>query len=270
MSNTLTYFPLTGNWETVDIGHAVVDVPPPPDPGLSYINALVDFTPRLPLGKTFHVPDFQIELPRNEIQSIAFNGTITGGTYKLGFNSVLTSSIAYTATASQVQTALQGLSSIGAGNVAVAGTNPMLVTFQGALANTNVATMAKDDSALVNGTINIGLPQAGSAGRVADTDIHLDPFTARITNGQLVTPASPNDVPGLHLVSNTDILGFMDDTVSPPVKGKLYYDIRFYSITPTRVLALKNFAILAPEDTTAVNLTDPDLIRFPFAPLSAV
>jgi hypothetical protein len=62
--------------------------------------------------------------PVDEIQRIVINGKPTGGTFKLNFQGALTSPIAYNATATDVQSALTALSSIGAGNVTVASTGP--------------------------------------------------------------------------------------------------------------------------------------------------
>ena len=63
-------------------------------------------------------------------------GYPTGGTFTLTFGSQTTSALAWNATASQVQTALQALSSIGSGNCTVTGQGPnyFVVTFVGALA----------------------------------------------------------------------------------------------------------------------------------------
>jgi hypothetical protein len=77
----------------------------------------------------------------NEIQQVAIAGaTPTGGTFVLTFDAVSTSDIAYNASAATVSAALEALSSIGAGNVAVTGDagGPWTVTFQSALAATNV------------------------------------------------------------------------------------------------------------------------------------
>src|SRR5260221_780463 len=63
--------------------------------------------------------------------------TVTGasGTFTLTFNGQTTGPLGFNATAAQVQTALQGLSTIGAGNVTVAQFgNLYTVTFVGALA----------------------------------------------------------------------------------------------------------------------------------------
>lgn len=75
----------------------------------------------------------------NEVQTISISGTPTGGTFSLTYNGQTTAALAYNAATSVVQTALQGLSTIGAGNATVTGTagTSYVVTFVGALAATN-------------------------------------------------------------------------------------------------------------------------------------
>ncbi|MGW4119889.1 hypothetical protein [Nocardia sp. NPDC004711] len=69
----------------------------------------------------------------NPLQSkftVTIGGSPTGGTFPLTFNGQTASGIAYNATAAAVQTALEALSSIGAGNVTVTGSagGPYTVT----------------------------------------------------------------------------------------------------------------------------------------------
>lgn len=85
-----------------------------------------------------------------EVQTVTITGTPTGGTFTLTFSGQTTASIARNATAAQVQTALEALSNIGAGNVVCAGGpfpgSAVTVTFTGELASTNVAQMTSTDS----------------------------------------------------------------------------------------------------------------------------
>jgi hypothetical protein len=83
----------------------------------------------------------------NEIQAIVVDAT--GGTYTLTYSGQTTSAIAYNAAAGAIQTALIALSNIGPSDVVVSGAFPVYnVTFQGTLANTNVAQMTADDALL--------------------------------------------------------------------------------------------------------------------------
>jgi len=70
----------------------------------------------------------------NERQKIALQGNATGGTFTLSYAGQTTSSLAYNASASTVQTALRALSTIGSGNVTVTGSAPWSVEFTGTLA----------------------------------------------------------------------------------------------------------------------------------------
>lgn len=72
----------------------------------------------------------------SEVQTITVANAPTGGTFTLTFGGNTTAGIAHNATAATVQTALQGLASIGAGNALVTGPagGPWVVAFAGALA----------------------------------------------------------------------------------------------------------------------------------------
>lgn len=89
----------------------------------------------------------------NEVQTVTISGTPTGGTFTLTFGGQETAGIAHNAAASAVQSALELLSTVGAGNVTVSGSagGPYTVTFAGDLAGANVAQMTADDE-LTGGT----------------------------------------------------------------------------------------------------------------------
>ena len=114
----------------------------------------------------------------NETQRITLVNA-TGGTFTLSFNGVSTAPIAHNAAASVVEDALEVLASVGTGNVGVAkvGTS-YLVTFQGALAATNVSKLTADGAKLQNtgtlGTIDVTVNQAVTAGNLALADLRDD------------------------------------------------------------------------------------------------
>lgn len=88
-------------------------------------------------------PVWEITLTLNhgadELQQLTFANT-TGGNFKLGYGLQTTGLIAYGAAPSVVQTALQGLSGIGSGNVLVTPiSNGYQFQFVGSLADTNVS-----------------------------------------------------------------------------------------------------------------------------------
>ncbi len=93
--------------------------------------------------------------PVSDVQTITITGSPAGGTFTLGFNGATTGPIAYNATASAVQTALQALSTIGTGNVTCTG-GPLpgtgvVCTFAGTLANQAQNLLTHTDS-LTGGT----------------------------------------------------------------------------------------------------------------------
>ncbi|WP_330328176.1 phage tail tube protein [Streptomyces pseudovenezuelae] len=71
----------------------------------------------------------------DEVQTVTITGSPTGGTYTLTFSGQTTSAIAYNATASAVQSALEALSNIASGDVTCGGGphpgTPITVTFGG-------------------------------------------------------------------------------------------------------------------------------------------
>lgn len=81
-------------------------------------------------------------------QAITVNGNPSSGDFKLGFNGASTTSIPYNATATQVQAALEALSTVGSGNVSVTGANggPWIVNFQGSLAGQSLPAITADYS----------------------------------------------------------------------------------------------------------------------------
>lgn len=92
----------------------------------------------------------------NEVQTVTVTGSPTGGTFKLIYSGQTTGTIAWNASAATVQTALEALSNIGVGDVAVTGGpgpgTPWTVTFTGALGSTNVAAMTLTANLLTGGS----------------------------------------------------------------------------------------------------------------------
>lgn len=140
---------------------------------------------------------------QNEVQSVVLTGTPTGGTFTLTYAGQTTGNIAFDATAGTVDTALEALSNIGAGEVTCTGGplpgTPVVVPFSGTLASTNLALMTGDGALLTGGTtpavsitettkgygaeklaINAGIDALGAimdtqlaAAGASDTEIHV-------------------------------------------------------------------------------------------------
>jgi len=92
---------------------------------------------------------------QNEQQTITITGTPTGGTFTLTYDGQTTGAIAFNATAATVDTALELLSNIGAGDVTCTGGvlpgTPVVCEFTGALADTDVVEMTADGALLTGG-----------------------------------------------------------------------------------------------------------------------
>lgn len=88
----------------------------------------------------------------SEVQTVTLSGSPSGGTFTLSFMGQTTATIAYNAAAAAVQSALQALSTVGAGNATVAGTGPWTVTFAGSLANQGVDLLVANGALLTGGT----------------------------------------------------------------------------------------------------------------------
>lgn len=106
----------------------------------------------------------------NEVQTVTITGTPTGGTFTLSFRGATTAGLAYNAAAATVQTALQGLSTIGSSNATVAGSagGPYTVTFAAALAATAVDEIVASGSGLTGGTASAVTVATTSEGESAN------------------------------------------------------------------------------------------------------
>lgn len=90
----------------------------------------------------------------SEQQTVTLTGTPTGGTFTLTYSGQTTAAIAYNADAPTVDAALEALSNIGAGDVAVTGNagGPWLVVFTGALASMAQPAMTGNGASLTGGS----------------------------------------------------------------------------------------------------------------------
>lgn len=113
----------------------------------------------------------QVSTHDDEVQELTIEHA-DGGTYTLSFDGDTTSSLAHDASASAVQAALRGLSSIAGANVVVSGDNPYTIQFIGALGGEDVPAISVDDGALTNSaappdpSATIATTQQGGEGTV--------------------------------------------------------------------------------------------------------
>lgn len=92
----------------------------------------------------------------SEVQTLSITGTPTGGTFVLSFKGYTTSPIAYNATAAAVQTALEVLSSVGAGGIVATGgplpATAVTLTFSNQLGGQSVPLITTASTNLTGGT----------------------------------------------------------------------------------------------------------------------
>lgn len=108
----------------------------------------------------------------NEVQTVTITGGPTGGTFTLTYAGQTTGTIAFDATAATVKAALQALSTVGAGNVSVAGASggPWTVTFQGDLSGTDVAALTASGAGLTGGSSPaVAIATTGTGGQASFT-----------------------------------------------------------------------------------------------------
>lgn len=104
----------------------------------------------------------------NEKQTVSIVGSPTGGTFTLSVGGQTTAGIAYNASAATVETALEGLSTVGAGNVSVSGDagGPYAIEFIGDLAGENVDPITADGDGLTVPpevqVLDLGSPTGGT------------------------------------------------------------------------------------------------------------
>jgi hypothetical protein len=125
----------------------------------------------------------------NEVQTIIKTGTVTGGTFTITYSGQTTAAIAYDATPAAVQTALEALSNLGAGQIAVAGTanSVYILTFKGTLAGTDVAAVTVGSGSLTGGG-NYGTVTVATAGSAGSNGTYKA-FLSSATDGSQVAKA---------------------------------------------------------------------------------
>lgn len=99
---------------------------------------------------------------QNEVQTLTVDAT--GGNYTLSLGGQTTSAIAHDDNAAAIQAALVALSNIGSGNVAVTGTGPFTITFQGDLASLKIRPLVVADSTTGGDGVSLVRTTAGSEG----------------------------------------------------------------------------------------------------------
>jgi hypothetical protein len=209
-------------------------------------------------------------------------GVPTGGTFTLTFNGQTTSAIAYNALPATIQSALEALSSIGAGNVAVSSTGggringvPQHVRFQGTLANAVQPAITASDLLTPFGEVTITTILAGGPSVTFDRkdgNLHKATLSGNITpvltdgigKGDTITLEFIQDATGSRTVSawsaNVKTQG---DFIPSPAPGSISsithiwdgtYWVEVSRSLGTAAAALLNLGLTAT--ATELNYTD--------------
>jgi hypothetical protein len=111
---------------------------------------------------TYTVATQAAMLALKAVQTVTLTGPPTAGTFTLTYGGHTTTALNFNAAATDLQTALTALSSIGAGNVSVTGPTggPWVVTFQGTLGGQAIATMTATSS-LTGGSVSVATTTPG-------------------------------------------------------------------------------------------------------------
>lgn len=123
--------------------------------------------------------------PTSEVQTVTVTGTPTGGTYTLTWSGQTTAGIPFNASAAQVKAALEALSNVNVGDVAVTGGphpgTPVVVTFTGQYLGDDQAQMTASATGLTGGTspaVNVTTTTAGGSATASDGTEALAGFLA--------------------------------------------------------------------------------------------
>lgn len=119
----------------------------------------------------------------NAVQTIQAVGDVQGGFFTLSFGGETTSALGFNATAATVQAALESLSGISSGDVAVTGgtlpDTPMAIEFVGSLAGQGVSNITIDPSNVLGG----GELQIATTTEGADSEVQTLATAGNITGG---------------------------------------------------------------------------------------
>jgi hypothetical protein len=174
VSNVSSYD--TSQTYTLDIGSPIragrVSAAQVDEFGISFKRDMADLSGTL-IAKQYTDP---VTVTGNAVFTLTFTGVVSGGTFTLTYAAQTTSAIAYNATASAVQIALQALSTIGNGNVLVTGgpgPAAFVIQFVGALGNQIITPPTGTFSSLTGSTPGgaIATTQAGVAVTVLPAQI---------------------------------------------------------------------------------------------------
>jgi hypothetical protein len=127
------------------------------------------------------VADLVFQGAADNVQTLSPVGTLTAGNFTVGLEGVESGNIPYNATSAAVQTALQSMSNIGAGNALVTGATggPWTVTFTGALADAALPELTVNSTGLTGGTVAAAVSDSGIFAKFGSGAVNLDSVSAQ-------------------------------------------------------------------------------------------
>ncbi len=175
----------------------------------------------------------------DEVQHIVFSSTPSAGTWTLTYDGQTTSSLAYDISAASLKSALEALSNIGVNDVSVVknGTGDYTVTFENALAKTNVAEMTADGSSLVGAVCTV-------------TSTTITPGHAAGACTITITTVTQGD-PGTDEIQTFHLYGSpVGGTFTITYDGQTTSNIAYDASNATIQSALEALSNIAPGDVT--------------------
>ncbi|TDO18140.1 bacteriophage lambda head decoration protein D [Mycobacterium sp. BK086] len=150
---------------------------------------------------------------QNEAQKVTIDAT--SGNFTLTYAGQTTGNIAYNAAATAVQTALAGLSTVGAGNVSVSGSDggPYTVTFLGALGSQDIALLTANAAGLSGNTHTVTIATITPA-HYANGYIPSGTILGKVTATGLYGPYDDSAGDGRNVATGvlwTDVRAIRDD-----------------------------------------------------------
>lgn len=188
------------------------------------------------------IGQFSLLVAVNEVQTLTFTGTPTGGTFKLAFNGQVTSAITYSVTDATLQAnilaALIALTNVGTGNVTVSsGTSGTVVTitFAGALAGINQPPISLFSNSLTGGSSPTATVAETTPGHAAGA--YYGAYDDSLSNGLQICRCflkfdTVVDEQGNHSYAGLGIQSSVQKT------AVAYFAGTFYTATPAGALAL--------------------------------
>lgn len=200
----------------------------------------------------------------NEVQILRFTATggSPAGTFTLGVNGAYSAPITYgPSMATQIQAALESLSDIGAGNVAVTGpvAGEYTITYQNELAFTDVDEIVATTGSLTDLTVFI---QTLVVGKNVSKDTVFTAGTAIVANGLTWEVAEDTTISGIGITADT----YADLFAVPVVEGKSFRE-QFASTGQPYQKYTTNATNVAGS-TLEVRVSDPD--GTPWTPVDAI